>query len=289
MEAARVLLAFLAVPVIALASPSSEVPPEVKVAAPSGTSLLAYTASGSQPDADAAAVFDTVPDKAGVRHRTLVVFGEKNGKFRPDFSSEKLIACSKCSQFHDDPFDGDYLKVTPGHIHIDQMDGGEKPSTSTLDFVRKAGTWHVTTATRLTVSEGRYDQKIERLPLPASGLAADLDARWTVPEYVNTLLSNQRTGKFIFAHGDRSPEAMWANQKADCNEKDCAVLVQQGDGCMALVRDESGHFFGGGSLDPEAQSQAQSRAMEACHRSNGKGCKPVRTDCSVGIRTRMAD
>lgn len=258
-------------------------PAEVMEAAPAGTTLLSFATSGDQPDADAVAVFETAPDKGDVRHRSLVMFGKKDGKFAPDFSSEKLIACSKCSQFHDDPFDGDYVKVTPGHVHIEQMDSGEKSSTTVLDMVRQSGTWHVTKAVRSLAVAGRGPKKTEKLALPASGLAADMDAKWTVPVFLNTLVVNHKSGKFMFMHGNPTPDSVWEKLKGDCNKQDCTVLVQQQDGCISLVRDSTGRSFGGAGADSKDEKQAVTRAMTACDAGGVHGCQEIRTDCSKGI------
>lgn len=44
-----------------------EAPAEVTAAAPAGTMLLSFASIGDQPNADAAAVFETAPDKNDVR------------------------------------------------------------------------------------------------------------------------------------------------------------------------------------------------------------------------------
>jgi hypothetical protein len=270
-------------PILVPATVLPSAPAEVLAAAPGGTTLLAFSTSGHQPTADAAAVFETGMDKDGVRHRTLVVFEKKDGKFVPAFSSDRLIACSMCSQFHDDQFSPAYLKVTPGHIHIDQFDGGMKESNTALDLARRAGIWHVTSATRRTVIGGYGEETTQKLPLPTSGLAKDMDLKWTVQVFLNTLLINKKNGKFMFSHGDANVAAMWANQEGDCNPQDCTVLVQQQDGCISLVRDESSRSFGSGNPDYDDQTQSVAQAMSACKAAGGKACKEVRTDCQKGI------
>jgi|GEM_PF-2487911 len=273
----------------AIAAPTAKTPPtapaEVLAAAPHNTTLLAFSASGDQPNADAMAVFETGPDKENVRHRTLVMFGKKNGKFVPDFSSEKLIACSLCSQFHDDQFYPENVKVTPGHVHIDQFDGGGKPSQTMLDFVRKADGWRVASATREIVVAGEGKATTVKLPLPPSGLAKDMDANWRVPVFLNTILINHKKGdKFSFLHGDATVDAMWKSEGGDCNKQDCTILLQQGDGCISLVRDASGRPFGAGAPDPKDEKAAVAKAMNLCNAAGGQACKEVRTDCSEGIR-----
>jgi hypothetical protein len=273
----------------ALAATPSKTPPvvpaEVASTAPAGTTLLWFGSSGNQPDADAMAVFETGPDKDDVRHRTLIVFGKKDGKFEPDFSSDKIIACSKCTQFHDDPFDGDaYVKVKPGRLHIEQADSGQKPSSTVLEFVRKSGAWHVASATRETVVAGDEKDTTEKLPLPASGLARDMDVKWSVPVFLNTILINHKKGdKFSFLHGDATVDAMWKSEEGDCNRQDCTILVQQQDGCISLVRDALARPFGAGTPDPKDEKAAVTKAMAACNAAGGQACKEVRTDCSKGI------
>jgi hypothetical protein len=270
---------------MALGATPPAAPAEVTAAAPPGTTLLAFSASGEQPNADAVAVFQTAPDKDNVRHRTLVMFGKKDGKFVPDFSNDKLIACSLCSQFHDDQFYPENVKVTPGHVHIDQFDAGEKPSQTMLDFVRKPDGWHVASATRETVVAGEGKATTARLPVPPSGLAKDMDANWRVPVFLNTILINHKKGdKFSFLHGDATVEAMWKSEGGDCNKQDCTILLQQGDGCISLVRDASGRPFGGGTPEPKDEKAALAKAMTACSAAGGQTCKEVRTDCSEGIR-----
>lgn len=272
-------------PVLATTPPKAPptAPAEVASTAPAGTTLLWFGSSGNQSDADAMAVFETGPDKDNVRHRTLVMFGKKDGKFVPDFSNDKVIACSQCSQFHDDPFDGDYVKVTPGHAHIEQIDSGEKSSTTVLDLVRRSGKWQVTNAIRTTVVAGRGPEKSEKMSLPASGLAADMDGRWTIPVFLNTLLVNHKSGKFMFTHGNPTPDSVWKDLQSDCNKQDCTVLVQQQDGCISLVRDSAARSFGGAGADSRDEKQAVTRAMAACTAGGGQECKEVRTDCSKGI------
>lgn len=271
----------------AIAAPTTKVPPtapaEVLAAAPPGTTLLAFSASGDQPNADAIAVFETEPDKENVRHRTLVMFEKKNGKFAPDFSSEKLIACSLCSQFHDDQFYPAHVKLSPGHVHIDQFDAGEKPSQTTLDFVRKSDGWHVSNATRETVVSGYGADTTAKLPLPASGLAKDMDAHWSVPVFLNTVLFNRRNGKFMFMHKNPTPDSVWEAAKGDCTKEDCDVLVQQKDGCISLVRDSQGRPFAAGTPNPKDGKAALTRAMSACGAAGGTMCKEANTDCSTGI------
>lgn len=274
----------LVVPLLATGTALPSAPKEIAAYAPSGTTLLTFATSGDQPNADAFAVFETGPDKANVRHRTLIMFGKKNGKFVPDFSSDKLIACSACSQFHDDPWESNYLKFTPGRLHIEQMDGGEKPSTTFLDFVRKGGVWHVTAATRETVVAGREKDTTERLPLPASGLAKDMVVPWSVPVFLNTILINHKKGdEFSFLHGHASVDAMWKSEEGDCNRQDCTILVQQGDGCLSLVRDSIGRPFGAGTPDPKDEKAATAKAIAACSSAGGQSCEEVRNDCSRGI------
>ena len=272
----------------AFASPASKTPPsappEVMAAAPPGTALQFFASTGDQPVADAMAVFETPLDKDNVRHRTLVMFGKKDGKFVPDFLSDKVIACSKCSQFHDDPWDDNFLKFTPGHLHIEQMDGGEKVSTTFLDFVRKAGVWHVTKARRETVFAGYGARTNKKLPLPTTGLAKDMDAQWNVPVFLNTILINHSKGdRFTFLHGDATVDAMWKSEEGHCNRQDCTILVQQQDGCLSLVRDSNGRSFGAGTPDPKDEEAATAKAMNACTSVGGQMCKEVRNDCSRGL------
>ena len=269
------------------AEPPPSPPTEVVAAAPQSTRLLAFKTSGDQVNADAVAVFETPPDKDGVMHRHLIIFGKKDGKFVPEVKSNRLIACSKCSQFHDDPFAYANLKVTQGHIHLDQMDGGEQPSTTALDFVRKDTHWVVTTATRVSVEEGRYDSKTEKLPIPASGLVKDMDGAWSVPTYFSALAVESKSNRFMFFHGDGTREELQGSIKSECKDGDCKVLVEQQDGCISLVRDGNGRSFGAGTPDAGRKDEAIAAAMATCSSAGGNQCKAVRTDCSTGVRNKL--
>jgi hypothetical protein len=260
-----------------------QAPAEIAAAAPAGMTLLSFKASGTQTGATAAAVYETAPDKDGVRHRQLTLFGNTNGKFAPEVTSDKLIACSTCSQYHDDQFYPDHVEVSTGHVHIDQFDSGEMPSTTTFDFVQKQGKWYVTKATRDTYEAGEGDPRREKLAIPASGLVQDMDGRWSVPTYYSALAVNDATGKFAFEHGATTLQQLQKSIAEDCQGPGCRVLVQQQDGCMSLVRDSSGKSFGAGVANHEAKTDAVAKAMSACKAGGGNACKEVRTDCSKGI------
>jgi hypothetical protein len=265
-------------------------PPEIVAAAPDGTRLIFFKSSGDQADGTAAAVYETPPDSNDVRHRTLIIFGRKGGGFTPEVTNDKVIACSKCSQFHDDPFNPkyaeNYVDVAPDHIYMEQADGGERPSTTTLDFSRKKDRWYVAKAVREVIEAGRYESSTERLPLPASRLVQDMDARWSVPVYLNAIVVNDVTGRFAFIRGARSKESLENSIATDCKGSDCRVLVRQGDGCMSLVRDGSGRSFGVSVPNPNARTAeravAASKALAECESSGGTACKEIRTDCAKG-------
>lgn len=261
----------------------SSAPAEVIAAAPANMTLLSFASSGDQTNADALAVFETAPDATGIRYRTLVMFGKKDGKFVQDFFSNKLIACSKCSQFHDDPFYPGGIKISAGHVHIDQSDAGEKPSETELDFVRKQDGWHVLNASRRTVVAGYGAESTKKLPLPPSGLAKDMSVTWNVPVFLNSILFNRRNGKFMFMHQNKTPDSVWEAAKGDCNKEDCDILVQQQDGCISLVRDEKGRPFAAGTPNPKDKKAALAKATDACTAAGGTKCEEANTDCSTGI------
>ncbi|PTR30930.1 uncharacterized protein DUF4189 [Luteibacter sp. OK325] len=282
------LAALMAFPAMSKAAePPPNAPAEIVAAAPQGTHLLVFKASGDQVDANAVAVFETSPDKDGVTYRDLIIVGRKDGKFVPEVSSDKIIACSKCSQFHDDPFAFANLKVTPSHVHLDQMDGGEQPSTTTMDFVRKDATWVVTTATRVSVEEGRYNSRTEKLPKPASGLVKDMDGAWIVPTYFNALAVENKTNRFMFLHGYGTHEELQGSIKSECKGSDCKILVEQQDGCMSLVRDSTARSFAAGTPNAGTKDDAVAFAIAACSRAGGGQCRVVRTDCSTGTRSKI--
>ena len=271
----------LGAPACAAAFPQA--PDEVAAAAPNGMTLLVFKASSATEGATGAAVYETPPDANDVRFRTLTLFHRKSGRFVPEATSNKVIACSKCSQFHDDPFDGDGLDVSAHHVRIEQMDGGEKPSTTTLDLAWKNGAWHVTKATRVTVAMGRYATKTEALPLPKSGLLKDMDARWSVPQYLNTLVIDPATHKFMFLHGDLTQADVRKQMAAECQDGACQIAVQQHDGCISVARDAKQRLFSGATTNTKASAEAASKAQQACRAEGGQACEVVRTDCSVGV------
>jgi len=259
------------------------VPEEIAIAAPDGTKLLTFEAGGMAEGSVGAAVYETPPDANDVRFRTLTLFRRRSGHFVPEVTNDKIIACSKCSQFHDDPFDSDGLDVSMRNVRIEQMDSGEKPSTTTLDFAWKNGAWRVAKATRVTVTMGRYATKAESLPLPASGLLKDMDAQWRVPQYLNTLVINPTAHKFMFLHGDLTQADVQKRMDDECRDGACQIAVQQHDGCIALARDASHELFGGATANAKGSADAASKAMAACHLAGDEGCEAVRTDCSVGV------
>jgi len=263
--------------------PTVSAPPEVVASAPAGTTIVAFATSGGQPDADAVAVFESAPDKDDVRYRTLVVFGKREGAFVPELANEKIIGCSKCTQFHDDPFWPDNVNVSPHHITIYQGDGGETPSTTSVRLAFRDDAWKIESATREVVRGGRGEAKAEDIALPASRLAKDLDAGWAVPVVYNTIVVNNTTGRFIFRHQTPTPDGVWDEVKGRCNKQECSILVQQQDGCISLVQDSSARSFGGGTPDVGNERAASAKAMAACEAAGGQQCKVIRTDCARGM------
>ncbi|MGN6480441.1 DUF4189 domain-containing protein [Luteibacter sp.] len=263
--------------------PAPAVPQEVAAEAPAGSTLLAFASSGSQPNATAAAVFQGAATKNDARYRTLIVFAKRDGRFTPEFSSDKILGCSKCTQFHDDPFWPDGINVKPSRITINQGDGGETPSVTSIRLVRRGDAWTVESATREVVRGGRGDAKTEDIALPASRLAKDLDAGWVVPVFYNTIVVNNTTGRFIFRHRTPTPDGVWDEVRGRCNKQECSILVQQKDGCISLVQDASAKSFGAGTPDEGNERAASAKAMAACQAAGGQQCKVVRTDCARGI------
>ncbi|HEX7814574.1 DUF4189 domain-containing protein [Dyella sp.] len=263
-------------------------PAEVTAAAPKGTHLVFFRASGEQVGADAVAVFETAADASGAKQRDLVVFRKQASGFTVVAHNDKVIACSTCSQFHDDPFSaGQHIEVSPGHIHIEQMDSGETPSTTTFDFSddTSARQWRVTDASRVQVKNGRGKGVTRKLPLPASGLLADMDGQWSTPTFWNALVVNDQKHTFSFLLSKPSEQAIDAAIHASSSCADgaaCRVLVKQHDGCMGLARDADKTFFSATSPDPKAEDAVAKQALAAC-KAGGKGdCETVRTECSTG-------
>jgi hypothetical protein len=273
---------------LAWAGTPPQAPAEIAAAVPAGMTLLSFKASGTQAGATAAAVYETAPDGDGVRHRQLTLFGNANGKFIPEVTSNKLIACSRCSQYHDDQFYPNHVEVSAGHVHIDQFDSGEMPSTTTFDFVQKQGKWYVTKATRDMYEAGGGDPHREKLPVPVSSLVQDMDGRWSVPTYFNALVVNDTTGRYSFPHGIHTMKELQDDIATSFTCKSaagCRVLLQtQQDGCMSLVRDGTGRSFGATNTDPESKVGALDKAIAACKSGGSSTCKEVETRCNKGIR-----
>lgn len=276
-----------AVAMPALADTPPRTPTEVIAAAPPGTTLLAYQASGPQSGATSVAVYESTPDSDGVRHRQLIIFKEENGKFVPEASSKRLIACSKCTQFHDDPFSPKYVEVSESRVHIDQFDSGEMPSTTSIDLERRQGQWYVTKATRVTYEAGAGDPLKENLPLPTSGLAQDMGGRWSVPPSFSAIVVNDVTGRYSLLHDYHTAQDLQQSIAGShtCKVAGCRVLLKQShDGCLSLVRDNNGMSFGAATVDPQAKTAAMAEAMAACKVAGGRECKEVETRCNSGIR-----
>lgn len=260
----------------------TQAPPEIAAAAPAGTHLLAFKSSGMQAGADAIAVYETAPDEQGVRHRDLIIFHNKGGKFVPEGRNDKIIGCSKCSQFHDDPFAADLLTVFPGYIVIEQMDSGEQPSSTTFAFAREGGSWRAMEASRLTFAGGRGQATAEKLPIPPSRALEDIDGRWDAPMFFNAIVVNDKARTFSFLHGDRTAAELDRHIAASCKDgADCRVLLRQQDGCMSLARDDKFRSFAAGVPDRKDKQAAKAQAIAACQAGGGK-CEEVRTDCSAG-------
>lgn len=304
------LAALLLLP-FAVPAPGAEAPPDVPAdvlaVVPDGMRLLTFKTAGPRNDGFdkagegyiAAAVYETASDTDGVRYRTLTLFIRKDGRFVPELTNDKVIACSKCSQFHDDPFIPDHLEVITGHIaKILQMDGGMHSSTTELVFFRRNdGQWVVTKAERITYEYGLDDEVLkEQLPLPASGLVRDMDAHWIVPEYFSTLVVNQRRHRYTFLSGAHSLAQVGREIRAKVNdtrndrrvctvESHCEVAAQlHHDGCISVVESESLQLFGGSTQELKA-SKAIANAMAACSAAGGKACTALRTECNVGVET----
>jgi Domain of unknown function (DUF4189) len=270
----------------AQAADAPTAPTEIAAAAPAGTHLIFFKASGDATAADAVAVYETSANSAGTKQRDLIVFRKQGGKFAPVAQNDKIIACSTCSQFHNDPFDGgSYVTVKPGHIHVEQMDSGETPSTTSFEFAydTASGKWRVTDATRVDVKDGRGTAKSRKLPLPASGLLSDMDGQWQQPVYWNALVVNEQKHSFSFILSKPSEKALDAAVHASCADASaCRVLVKQNDGCMSLARDADKAFFSASSTDPKAEDAVSDKALATC-KAGGKGeCEAVRTECSTG-------
>jgi hypothetical protein len=276
-----------AAPSLILAGTPPLIPAEVSASAPPGTTLLAYQASGAKDGAIAAAVYETSPDAEGVRHRVLTVFGNKTGKFIPEASNDRIIACSKCTQFHDDAFAPKYIEVSADRVHIDQFDSGEMPSTTSIDFERRRGAWYVGKATRVTYEAGGGIPLRENLPLPTSGLLQDMDGQWSVPPSFIAIVANDTTGRYSFLHGYHTAQELQKSIDGSytCKVAGCRVLLKQShDGCLSLARDSNGKSFGVATVDPQAKTEATHGAIDACKVAGGTECKEVETRCSSGIR-----
>ncbi|MDF3981096.1 DUF4189 domain-containing protein [Luteibacter sp. PPL201] len=261
------------------AAAASSVPAEVLRAAPPGSRVAVFTASGDQAGADAVAIYESAPDASGSRQRHLVVFHKENGAFRPVVSSDAVVACSTCSPERDDPLmGGDGIKVTPGHIEIGQVYGSAKPTSVMYRFDFRNGQWRVTSASR-EESDGRT----VKLALPASGLLADFDGQWQAKSFWNALALNDKDHSFYFLMGQPSEASLNEGLKKACDtDGTCRVVARVANGCLSLARDASGASFAAATPTTASKDKAKQEALSACQ-AQGKGeCQSVRTSCSAG-------
>lgn len=254
-------------------------PTEILRAAPVGTRLVLYKASGNAPDADAVAVYEAAADLYGSRKRELIVFRKQEGTFKEVVRSDRIIACSTCSPERGDAFmDGEQVTLTPGHLDIVQAYGAERPTDVTFAFAYRDGQWRVTAATR---HDG--DGRTTELARPSSGLLKDFDGGWRQVSLWNALLVNDAKHSFRFIL-DKPSERALESGIAEALEADHGwrVAARVKDGCLALARDVSGTFFPVAKPNTSAKNAASQDAMAACG-AQGKGqCESVRTSCSTG-------
>jgi hypothetical protein len=284
---AMTYVAAILLPAIAIAEAPPSAPAEVATLAPAGTKLIFFKASGTTEGSDAVAVFEA-STASGPAQRDLLVLRKKDGVFRLADRNDKLIACSTCGQFMDDPFlnDGD-VSVTPGHIRISQMDSGENQSGVNYQFAYDpaTSTWKVTGGERVVAADMGHDPaKTQKAALPASGLLKDVDAHWAPVSYWNGVVVNDKDHSFFSSVSVKSEQALDAELKKECTDaSSCHVVIKQQNGCYALVKDENQAFFTATVAKKRSADEASAKALAEC-KAHGKGkCEIQRNDCSTGF------
>lgn len=249
--------------------------------------LIFFKTSGDQPNADAAAVFETNGGDRESRQRELILLRKRDGRFHEVDRNDKIIGCTTCDQFRQDPFLDRHITVSPGHISILHIDSGEKESTAEYQLVYDPGIshWRITSAKRTDVELGRGIAVNRTLPLPPSGLMKDFDAQWKARSFWTAIVVNDTSHQFHFVSSMPSERELDDTINKRCNSPSaCRVLVRQQDGCVALVQDELNNFFAAALPLKRSETQAEGKAMSECKLHGHGACTSVRNECTLGSR-----
>jgi hypothetical protein len=277
--------ALFATNAMAVTNADDAAPKEVIPLAPRNTHLIDFKANSNESEGNAVAVFETNGEEGASRFRTLLILRKQNGQFKEVDRSDKIIACSTCGQFRDDPFKERDIVVKPNEIEIRHADAGERQSTAyfRLAFDPAARHWHVVAATRTDITLGRYDERTYSLPLPASGLVRDFDAGWTPRSYWTGVSIEAQSHKFHFESSAPSKESLDQALAGACRDKnDCRIIVSQQDGCVALAEDEDKAFFTSKLSLKRSTKQVTQEALADCIAKGAGTCKVIRAECSLG-------
>ncbi|MDQ0010329.1 hypothetical protein J2T07_002519 [Luteibacter jiangsuensis] len=274
-------------PAFALQETPISAPAEVEALSPTGMHLIFFKTSGDQPDADAAAVFETNSGDRDSRQRELILLRKKDGRFHEVDRNDKIIGCTTCDQFRQDPFLDRHITVTPGHISILHTDSGEKESTAEYQLVYDSGIshWRITSAKRTDFELGQGNGVSQAIPLPSSGLMKDFDAKWKARSFWTAIVVNDVSHQFHFVSSVPSERELDVTMNRRCNDPStCRILVKQQDGCVALVQDELKNFFASALPLKRSEAQAEGKAMSECKLHGHGTCTPIRTGCTLGSR-----
>lgn len=266
---------------------SAQTPAELKAFIPPGQKLLVYKGSGN----DVALVIEKQKADADAPditkgQRTLLLLHRIDGTLQTVLSNDKVIACSTCGDFMDDPFADHLLTLTPGHIHVEQYHGGRQPSSAIYDFTYDAASkqWRVSNAVNTRFADsGEGEKTIEKLPLASPALLSDFDPNWHKPEFWGGYAVNDKAHTFA-AIVDASDEASLDKSIHDSCQSDgkCHVLVKQLYGCMALARDGAGQFYTATSQKKKAADDVAHDALKQCTAGSKGACEVLRHSCSTG-------
>jgi len=255
-------------------------PLAVVEATPPGASLLVYKADNVASPGTAAAVFETTKD--GVKYRELAIFNVVEGRITLAVRNSKVVACSKCGEMRDDPFEfTDSLDVKEDEVELDQFHGGPSQSHTYIKLVREPGTnqWIVGSTHRSVYFFGNGTAYKEKLPQPASGLARDLDAEWS-PLRWNGIAIDHIKKLPIYIQDTYSKSEFDKFKRQECSGPGaCTIAIRQNDGCMALAKDDRAGYFHASSPSAQERQTTEQSALAKCSVEGAGDCSVIYSKC----------
>ena len=229
------------------------VPEEVQALVPAGMKLIYFRAdNGRTEGSDAVAILDHTNKPAdpnmSTGPRPLIMLRKTGGVYKEEARNDHVIACSSCGEDMDDPFTPGGIELTPNHLVIEQDHGSA--SSAVYKFVRdpKSEQWIVTSAVntlaKQSLTGGGFNKTPTRLKLPTPPLLTNFDPGWRTPQFWKAVVVNDKTHDFSFVGNQSDEKALDESVKDECQKSGiCHVLVKQLNGCVALVKDQSGSFY----------------------------------------------